>query len=84
MVQGHFDTRTYTPENNIIQMDNWYSATLYNTGDVDVDVMGVTVKPEESFVIGNSTIALIGSIHLKFASKENAKAIVHYIQPEKC
>lgn len=82
-MRGHIDNRTYNPENDTIQMDGWLSATLHNTGDAELRVMGITVQSGESFVMGNSSTKLYTEIKLHWAenAEENkCNAVVHYIQ----
>ena len=86
-MKGNIDTRTFTQENNIIQMDGWLSTTLFNTGEEDVNVMGITVKKGESFVMGNSTTKLYTEVTLQWpkgADATRCKVVVHYIQPIIC
>lgn len=86
-MKGNIDTRTFTQENNIIQMDGWLSTTLFNTGEENVNVMGITVKKGESFVMGNSTTKLYTEVTLQWpegADSKRCKVVVHYIQPIIC
>lgn len=84
MPKGHIDTRTYKANlDTDIKMDGWLSATIYNTGTSDVVVMGITVKPGDSFVLGNATVKLYTSIDLKWSSQDG-ELVVHYIQLINC
>lgn len=83
MDKGNIDTRTFSRNGeDTIKMDGWLSATLYNIGEADVIVMGVTVKKGESFVMGNATTKLYTEIKLKWNSDqdEECRCVVHYIQ----
>lgn len=86
-MDGHIDTRAYTPVNDLVKMDGWLSSTLYNTGEAQVLVMGINVQPGESFVMGNSTTKLYTEIKLQWPKETDnkiCKVVVHYIQPISC
>lgn len=83
MVGGNIDTRTYTHTDSSIKMDGWLSATVHNTGGSDVTVMGITVAPGESFVLGNATVLLYTDVPLKWPTNKGS-VVVHYIEPIKC
>jgi hypothetical protein len=83
MYKGHFRTDTFNENNPEIQMNDWVEPTLYNNGNTDIYVNGMTLRPQGILRLGPANVEMNGTVHIRFPETGSHDVKVNYVIIEK-